>query len=338
MSHERINISFPNPQLGWLRYFLPTPGNVIFTLILIVGLLWAQNAGALTLGAPSEGTSTGTIAYQGRLADSGGNPLSSTLNMSFRLYSVATGGSALWTEQRIEEVRDGLFNAMLGSLTPIPQSVFTGNSTLFLGITAGTDAEMTPRVQLGSVPWAVQALTVPDESITMEKLAAGAVTTEKISNNVNEPSRIQTWIDVSEFSFSASPTPPAAITHAIIDPGLIVTVPPGKAYYYIVTYSGRFYYAMGNRKDSSPGFYASWGSTLLSNDAIVGTELVSVQTGISHDWGTVGQYWTVPYQATWVVRLEEGVHNLTIDFHGYSNNTMNSASLFQQALQVMRVY
>jgi len=32
----------------------------------------------------------------------------------------------------------------------------------WLGITVGTDDEMQPRVQLGSVPWAVQALTVPE--------------------------------------------------------------------------------------------------------------------------------------------------------------------------------
>jgi len=44
----------------------------------------------------------------------------------------------------------------------------------------GTDDEMTPRVQLGNVPWAVQALTVPDGSITTEKIADGAVTVQKL--------------------------------------------------------------------------------------------------------------------------------------------------------------
>jgi len=174
--------------------WLPTPGTVLFTLVVIIGLLWAQNAGALTLGAPSAGTSTGTIAYQGRLADSAGNPLTEILNMSFRLYSGASGGAALWTEQWTGpngvQVSDGLFNVMLGSLTPIAQSLITGNSTLFLGITVGTDDEMSPRVQLGSVPFAVQALTVPDGSITAAKLAAdvslippdGSITTAKLAN------------------------------------------------------------------------------------------------------------------------------------------------------------
>jgi len=109
--------------------------------------------------------------------------------MIFRLYDVTAGGTPLWEEQWTGsngvQVSDGLFNVMLGSLTPIPQSVITGNSTLFLGITVGTDDEMTPRVQLGSVPFAVQALTVPDGSVTTEKIADGAVTQTKLGNDVS---------------------------------------------------------------------------------------------------------------------------------------------------------
>ena len=173
------------PKTGWQRRWLPSRGNVLFTLVMIAVLLWAQSAGAVPFRAESA-ASTGTIAYQGRLADSSGNPLTQTLNMSFRLYSAATGGAALWTEQWTGpngvQVSDGLFNVMLGSLTPIAQVVITGNSTLFLGITVGTDDEMSPRVQLGSVPFAVQALTVPDGSISPNKLNFSPVVTDENGN------------------------------------------------------------------------------------------------------------------------------------------------------------
>ena len=197
MKRKQIAFEIPWPTFSFnkqtflpaIRKWLPSRGNILFTLVMIAALLWAQSAGAVPFRAESA-ASTGAIAYQGRLADSSGNPLTSTLNMSFRLYNASTGGTPLWTEQWTGsngvKVSDGLFNVMLGSLTPIPQAVITGNSTLFLGITVGTDDEMSPRVQLGSVPFAVQALTVPDGSITTAKIADGAVTAAKIAGGIRD--------------------------------------------------------------------------------------------------------------------------------------------------------
>jgi len=171
-----------------LRSWLPSRGNVLFTLVVVAGLLWASNAGALPLRIPSAaGTSTGTIAYQGRLADSAGNPITDTVNMEFRLYNAPTGGTPLWDElwtgANAVRVSDGLFNVMLGSLNAISQNVIAGHDQLWLGITVGTDDEMTPRVQLGSVPFAVQALTVPDGSVTTAKIVDGAVNSRKLKPN-----------------------------------------------------------------------------------------------------------------------------------------------------------
>lgn len=175
-----------------LSKWLPSRGNVLFTLVLIAVLVWAQSAGALPgPAAPNApAASTNTIAYQGRLADTAGVPLTGLYPMVFRLYNApGAGASPLWEENWVGsnsvQVSDGLFNVMLGSLTSISQSIVTDNGTLWLGITVSTDDEMTPRVQLGSVPFAVQANTVLNGSITTEKIADGAVTQAKLGADVN---------------------------------------------------------------------------------------------------------------------------------------------------------
>ncbi len=171
--------------------WLPSPSNTIVTFLMICGLLLMQNNGILPLFATpnTQSISTGSIAYQGRLADASGDPLSDTVNMTFRLYAAASGGAPLWEEQwtgaNSVQVSDGLFNVMLGSVNPIGQAVITSNNNLFLGITVGTDSEMSPRVQLGSVPFATQALTVPDGSITTAKIGDGVVTKAKLDPTIS---------------------------------------------------------------------------------------------------------------------------------------------------------
>lgn len=87
------------------------------------------------------------ISYQGVLNDKDGVPLSSTVSMTFRIYDVATGGNAVWSETQNVQVSDGLFNVKLGSVQQLPSSVFM-QDTLYLGIQVASDPEMTPRQQI----------------------------------------------------------------------------------------------------------------------------------------------------------------------------------------------
>jgi hypothetical protein len=146
--------------LRWVgRHMVPNVG----TLLMVIVLLLTVPSLAAPLHAPAA-TSTSTISYQGRLADSSGNPLTSKYNLEFRIYSVPTGGTPLWTEMwtggNAVDISDGLFNVMLGSINSTLASAIAGRNELYLGITVGTDSEMAPRVQLGSVPFSMQAMTV----------------------------------------------------------------------------------------------------------------------------------------------------------------------------------
>jgi hypothetical protein len=174
----------PARHRGWPRWLVRQMVPNIGTLLLVVVLLLTVPSLAAPLRAPAA-TSTSTISYQGRLADSSGNPLTGKYNLEFRIYDVPTGGVPLWTEMwtgsNAVDVSDGLFNVMLGSIDNTLASAIGGQDELYLGITVGTDSEMDPRVQLGSVPFSMQAMTVPDGSITTAKIADGAVTSTKLS-------------------------------------------------------------------------------------------------------------------------------------------------------------
>lgn len=164
--------------------WIPTAGNILFTLLIAVLLLYAQRANAFPdLSVPEAPSTANTIlSYQGRLADSNGTPLTTTVAMTFNLYNVASGGIPVWSESWASvSVNDGLFNLLLGSTIPIPQSIIAENTSLWLGVEIGNDSEMTPRVQVGSTPFAMQALTVPDGTITTLKLADASVTTNKLN-------------------------------------------------------------------------------------------------------------------------------------------------------------
>jgi hypothetical protein len=134
-----------------------------------------------------------TINYQGYLRNTGGTPVSVAIDVTFAVYTSASGGSALWTESRSVTPANGVYSVQLGSVNPIPANIFS-NDTLWLGIKVGSDAEMTPRQQLTTVPFALRAAVsdsvaaggvgttaIADNSVTTLQIADGAVTAVKFS-------------------------------------------------------------------------------------------------------------------------------------------------------------
>lgn len=102
-----------------------------------------------------------TIAYQGRLNGPGG-PISDTLTMTFTIYDKKTGSVPplvpLWTETYPAVVVDeGHFSVELGSINPLaPALAF--DVPYFLGITVGSDPEMTPRLAFTSAGYALNSV------------------------------------------------------------------------------------------------------------------------------------------------------------------------------------
>jgi len=142
------------------------------TILIVVLLIAAQQVWASPLAerfvAATANTSKTTINYQGYLTDSGGIPVTDTLDIVVRLYAVDSGGTALWTETHNGVLlSDGLFSLLLGSVAALDQELFVDNENLWIGVTVGSDEEMTPREQLSSAPFALASDNVPAGVIVM---------------------------------------------------------------------------------------------------------------------------------------------------------------------------
>jgi hypothetical protein len=97
-----------------------------------------------------------TIDFQGRLHDSGGNPVNATMLITFTLYDMLAGGSILWSEDYMVEIMDGLFQVKLGQINPITPDLFA-EPDRWLGIRIGGEAELSPRTKISSAGYALQA-------------------------------------------------------------------------------------------------------------------------------------------------------------------------------------
>lgn len=98
------------------------------------------------------------INYQGKITTPQGALISDTFSMVFSIYTDSTGGTPLWTEtQPSVKVEYGVFSVLLGSVNPIPATVFDGN-TRYLGLKVGSDNEMAPRKAIVSVGYAYHSL------------------------------------------------------------------------------------------------------------------------------------------------------------------------------------
>ena len=113
---------------------------------------------------------TKQINYQAKLTDSSGTEVSDVgYDIKFVIYNAATGGQCLWTARgdcaapaaRSITTGSGLFSVMLGDTSggdnALDLDFASTTADYYLGITIGSDSEMTPRKLIGAVPMAFNA-------------------------------------------------------------------------------------------------------------------------------------------------------------------------------------
>ncbi len=95
------------------------------------------------------------IGFSGFLTNNLGTmPIAdNTYSITFAIYTVASGGVAIWSETQSVTTVTGEFTVMLGSVTPLTVE-FASDTNYFLGITVSPNPEMSPRKKLLYVPYA----------------------------------------------------------------------------------------------------------------------------------------------------------------------------------------
>jgi hypothetical protein len=123
------------------------------------------------------------VTYQGVLIDTTGIPVcDSVWNVDLSIYSTAAGGTALWNEKHTVTTSGGVFSVVLGDKTPL---AFSFDQHLWIGTAINNQPELTPRVFLTAVPYALNALNAKSAEI------ASAVTpqvADSIRQSINNPS------------------------------------------------------------------------------------------------------------------------------------------------------
>jgi hypothetical protein len=129
-------------------------------LLMSIGLLGQERPREIkTLEEPMAVTTLNVptrVDFQGRLVGSEGQAVNANLFLTFCLFDVATGGTALWCESQYADVVDGLFQVKLGVSNPLYPGLFS-QPDRWIGITIESEPEMIPRTPFSSVGYALQA-------------------------------------------------------------------------------------------------------------------------------------------------------------------------------------
>lgn len=142
-----------------LRTF-PAPIRRVVVVALVLFVLTIAMTGFnayMTLAAPSSLPYVpDTVGFEGQLTNSSGQPVADgNYTITFSLYEVPSGGTVLWSETQSVAVSDGLYSVQLGSVTSMSDTLF--DASRYLGIQVSGDSEMTPRIAISAVPFALNA-------------------------------------------------------------------------------------------------------------------------------------------------------------------------------------
>ena len=161
------------------------------TLVYCAALIMA----ILSIASPAWAV-TASITQQGRLFASDGEPMSGQTTLDFRLYDAETGGDPIWSEEIVTDLDDsGFYSLELGGESnPIDAATLQGE-VIYLGLAVNGAEELTPRLKVTAVPyaiWAEKATAVADGAIGAAAIADGAIGAAAIGDGAITNEKIDT--------------------------------------------------------------------------------------------------------------------------------------------------
>ncbi len=166
------------------------------------------------------------IPAQGYLTDSEGTPIDGSVQLTAALYPSQNSGETLYQVTQTVEVTEGYFTMYIGGAPPLDLSLFQEHGGIYVGITVGSEAEMTPRFRLGSIPYAAyaeyagEAETVGGLAVTDLVYTAGTGISISGTNELSlDTSSLQTRI--------SSACPAGQAIRAVSDTGDVTCEPVG---------------------------------------------------------------------------------------------------------------
>lgn len=114
-----------------------------------------------------------TLNYQGVLAGSEGTLVpDDDYNITFTLYGSSDAAAGIWSETQTVHVENGIFNVILGSVTPLD---LLFDNQYWIGISINGGDELSPRIMLTSSAYSFNVINIPDSIVTPHKVRDGSL-------------------------------------------------------------------------------------------------------------------------------------------------------------------
>ena len=126
--------------------------------LMAVAMVWMAPTGEVQAEDEAAEGVPHSLTHQGRLLDDDGAPVTGDVELSYTIYDAADSGDVLWQDVLEISVDDtGFYTVVLGGEENPIDPVILSDGVGWLGVAVDQEAEMTPRISLTSVPFALRA-------------------------------------------------------------------------------------------------------------------------------------------------------------------------------------